>query len=92
MLKENGCQETFIGKVFKRITNNHSLSQSQQQTKATDIQEKETRMSKNLPNGDNTIEKLQCILRFLNIRSILYPENTFRKLLCKPKNRMATES
>ena len=92
MLKENGCQESFIGKVFKRITNNHSLSQSQQQTKVTEIQEEETRMSKNLPDGDDTIEKLRRILRSLKIRSILYPENTFRKLLCKPKNGMATES
>ena len=36
-LKENEYQESIIRKIFKRISNNHSLSQSQQQTKATDI-------------------------------------------------------
>ena len=38
VLKENGYQERIISKVFKRINNNHSLSQSQLQTQATDIQ------------------------------------------------------
>ena len=42
-LKEYGYQESTISKIFKRITNNHSLSQSQQQTQATDIQEEEGR-------------------------------------------------
>ena len=37
VLKENGYQESIISKIFKRITNHHSLSQSQQQTQATDI-------------------------------------------------------
>ena len=32
MLKENGNQESIISKIFKKITNNYSLSQSQQQT------------------------------------------------------------
>ena len=31
-LKENGYQESTICKTFKRITNNQSLSQPQQQT------------------------------------------------------------
>ena len=48
MLKENGYQKSIISKIFNRFTNNHSLSQSQQQWKATDIQGKETRMSINL--------------------------------------------
>ena len=30
VLKENGYQESFISKIFKRITNNHSLPQLQQ--------------------------------------------------------------
>ena len=30
-LKENGYQESIIWKIFMRITNNHSLSQPQQQ-------------------------------------------------------------
>ena len=49
VLKENGCQESIISKIFKTITNNHSLPQSQQLTQATDIQEEEIRMSINLP-------------------------------------------
>ena len=49
VLKENGCQESIISKIFRRITNNHSLPQSQQLTQATDIQEEEIRMSINLP-------------------------------------------
>ena len=39
VLKENGYQESIISKIFKRITNNHSLPQLQQQTQAADIQE-----------------------------------------------------
>ena len=38
LLKENGYQESIISKIFKRITNNRSLPQSQQLTEATDIQ------------------------------------------------------
>ena len=47
MLKENGYQESIISKIFKRITNNHNLPQSQQQTQATDIQEEEIKMNMN---------------------------------------------
>ena len=36
MLKENEYQESIISKIFQRVTNNHSLPQSQQQTQATD--------------------------------------------------------
>ena len=49
LLKENGYQESIISKIFKRITNNHSLPQSNQLMQATDIQEEEIRMSINLP-------------------------------------------
>ena len=49
MLKEKGYQETIISKIFKRITNNRSLPQSQQLMEATDIQEEEITMSINLP-------------------------------------------
>ena len=45
MLKENGYQESIISKIFKRITNNHNLPQSQQQTQATDIREEEIKMN-----------------------------------------------
>ena len=37
VLKENGYQENIISKIFKRVTNNNSFSQSQQQTQTTDI-------------------------------------------------------
>ena len=57
MLKENGYQESIIRKIFKRITNNDSLSQSQQQTKTRDIQGEEIRMSINVPHVQGTIEK-----------------------------------
>ena len=54
VLKENGYQESIISKIFKRITNNHSLPQSNQLTQATDIQEEEIRMSINLPYVEGT--------------------------------------
>ena len=37
VLKENGYQGSIISEIFKRITNNYSLPQSQQLTQATDI-------------------------------------------------------
>ena len=90
MLKENGYQESIISKKFKRITNNHSLPQSQQQMHATDIHE-EIRMSRNLLYVEGTSEKLWCILRSHKIRSTFYTEMTLCKLLCKPKDPVATE-
>ena len=87
MLKENGFQESII----KRITNNHSLPQSQQLTEATDIQEEKIRMSINLSYVEGTSEKLWRILRSHKIRSNFYTENTLTKLLCKPKDRVAKE-
>ena len=47
VLKENGYQESIISKIFKRITNYHSMSQSQQETQVTDIQKEEISMSIN---------------------------------------------
>ena len=91
MLKENGYQESIISKIFKRITNNHSLPQSQQLMQATDIQEDEIRISINLRYVEGTSEKLQRILRSHKIRSTSYIEKILRKLLCKPKDRVVTE-
>ena len=80
LLKINGYQKSIISKIFKRITNNHSLSQSQQQWKATDIQGKETRMSinlqvKNFSVYSNLTElytlstlKAICINSFVNLK------------------------
>ena len=65
MLKENGYQESIINKIFRRISNNQSLSQSQQLTQATDIQEEEIRMSKNLPYIEGCSEKLRRILSLI---------------------------
>ena len=48
VLKENGYQESIISKVLLTITNNHSLSQLQQQMQATDIQKEDFRLSINL--------------------------------------------
>ena len=62
MLKENGYQEYNISKIFKRITNNHSLPQSEQLTQATDIHEEVIRMSINLLYVEGTSEKLRHIL------------------------------
>ena len=89
--KENGYQESIISKIFKRITNNHTLPQSQQLTQATDIQEEEIRMSINLQYYKHTSEKFWCILRCHKISSTFYNENTLHKLLCKPKDPVATE-
>ena len=91
MLKENGYQESIISKIFKRITNNQSLPQLQQQTQAAGIQEQEIRMSINLPYVEGTSKKLRRILRSHKIRSTFYTESTLHKLLCKPKDRVATE-
>ena len=57
MLKEKGYQESTIGKIVSRITDNHSLSQPQQQPQAFEIQEDEIRMSINLPYVKGTCEK-----------------------------------
>ena len=91
VLKKKGFQETIISKIFKRITKNHNLSQSQQQTQGPNIQEEKITMSINLPLVEDTSEKLQRILRSHKIRSTFYSENTLRKLLCTPKDRVATE-
>ena len=91
LLKMNKYQESIISKVFKRITNSHSLPHPQQQTQATDTQEKEIRMSINLSYIGGTSEKLRSILRSHKIRSIFYTETTLCKFLCKPKDRVATE-
>ena len=75
-LKENGYQESIISKIFRKITNNHGLLQSQKLTQVTDIQEKEIRMSINLPFVEGTNERLWCILRSHKIRPIFYTEKT----------------
>ena len=48
-------------------------------------------MSINLPYVQGTSEKPRYILRSYKIRSPFYAENTLRKLLCKPKDRAATD-
>ena len=58
MLQENGYQESIISKIFERITNNHSLSRSQQQMQATDTQNHEVKMSINLPYVEGTSEQV----------------------------------
>ena len=80
VLKENGYQKSIFNKIFKRIINNRSLSQSQQQTQAADIQEEQF-MSINLPYIQSTIEQLWRILRSHKKKATLH------KLFCKPKYR-----
>ena len=80
LLKKIGYHESIISKIRKRITNNYSLSQSQQQTQVMDIQEYEIRISVNLSYVEGICEKLQCILISPKIRSNFYSENTNRKI------------
>ena len=61
------------------------MSQSQQQTQATDIHEEEIKTSINLLYVEDTIEKL-----ILNSHKIRFTKSTLRKLLFKPKGRVAT--
>ena len=75
----------FISKIFKKITNNHRLCQSQQQTQATDIQEEEIKMRIDLTYVKGTSKKLSRMLRSHKIRSTFYTGSTLHKLLCKPK-------
>ena len=89
VLKENGYQDSIISKIFQRNTT--QLSQSQQLMQVTDIQEEKIRMSKYLPYVEGASEKLLRLVRSHKVRSTFYTENTLRKLLCKPKDRVATE-
>ena len=68
MSKENGYKQNIISKIFKRITNNHSLPQLQQQTHGKYLQKEEIKMSINLPCVEGTSEKLWRILRSNKIR------------------------
>ena len=47
LFKENWYQEKILSKIYKIITNNRSLPQSQQQTQAIDTQEEEIIISVN---------------------------------------------
>ena len=62
VLKENGYQESIINKIFRRITNNHSLLQSQKLTPTAAIQVEEFRVSINLPYVEGTSKKLWHII------------------------------
>ena len=81
LLKENGYQESAVSIIFKRITNNSSLPQSQHLTQATDIQEEGIRMSINLPYVEGTSEKLRRVLKCHKLRSTLSIEKILHKLL-----------
>ena len=60
------------------------MSQSQQ-TQAKDIQEDEITMSINLQYVKSGSEKLWSVVGSYKIRPTFLTEDTFRKLLCKPK-------
>ena len=55
VLMDSGYHQSNASKIFQRITNNHNLSQSQQQTQATDIK-KDIEMNRNLLFDESTIE------------------------------------
>ena len=57
------------------------MSQLQQQTQATDIQEEEIKTSVNIPYVESTIEKLLCILISHKIRSTQIHHFCVRKAL-----------
>ena len=84
-----GCKRKNIFASLFSVSSN--LSQPQQLTQATDIQEEEIKMSLNLPYVKGISEKLQCILRSHTLKSTFYTKNTLCKLLCKSKDRVATE-
>ena len=69
VLKDHRYRESTMNKIFKRFTNNHSLSQSQQQTQVINIQEQEIRMNISLPYVESFSEKLRRLLRPHKIRS-----------------------
>ena len=68
VLKEKGYQESIMSKIFKRITNNHSLPKLQRQKHTTDTQEEDIRMGINLLYIKGTSEKLRCILTSHNTK------------------------
>ena len=67
------------------------MCQSQQKTQASNIPVQEIRININLPYVECTKEKLRHILRSYKITFTFHTESTLRKLLCKPKDRVATE-
>ena len=82
---------SITSKIFKIIASNNSMSQSQQQTQATDMKVEEIRTNINLPYIEGTSKKLQRKLKSNKKRSTFYTESTLHNLLCKPKDRVATE-
>ena len=70
--------------MFKRITNNHSSFQSQQQTQATDIRDQGIPMILNLLYVERTSAKLRRILKSHKMRST-FTESTLHKPLHKRK-------
>ena len=49
VLKNNGYQQSITCKIFNRMASSQGLSQPQQETQATYIQEEDIRISINLP-------------------------------------------
>ena len=84
MLKDSRYQKSIIREIFKRIPKKNSLSQSQEETQATDVQEEEISMSISLLYVKGASEKMWHIvtshykIRFLQ-------RNTLCNLLFKLK-------
>ena len=75
-MKDNSYKQSINSKIFQRITNNQSLSQSKQEMQATDIKVDEIKMIINLWNVEGTTENLPHILQSHKIRSISHTGNT----------------
>ena len=91
MFKVDGYQENIISTVFERITNNHSLSQLQQQMHFRIIHKNEVKMCVNLQYVEGASKKLRHKLRSHKMRSIFHTENILCKILCKPEDRVIAE-
>ena len=69
----------------------HSVFRSHQETQAIYILELDIKISIDIPYLEESSENLWRIFRFHEIRSTFYTGSTLRKLLCKPKDWVATE-
>ena len=86
MLKGKGYQGSAVSKIFKRITKNYTLSQSQKRSIATTIYEEENTINKTLVYVKKDNEKLRRGLRSHNIRFIFYTKKSFNSPLSKRKD------
>ena len=68
--------KALLVRSLRDLPNNHSLSQSQQEMEATDIQEEDIRISINIPYIEGTRDKQRRIPRSHKISSTFSFEST----------------